>query len=554
MGRMERRQAAQMGRAVNQATPYSIAAPVGGLNSRDALANMPETDAILIDNLFCQPTWVEVREGHTTLATFAGNCETLMAYAALGANPNELFAAVNSGNTTYSIYRVDNAGGGTVGAPVVGGSGNTIQAITSTQYDYAQYGTTSADVLMLVNGVDQPLLWDGSAWHSLTITSTPYALTGSGVTNATLASLNMVVVYKQRMWFVQAGTFNVYYLSQNTFAGALTLLNVGSNFKLGGFLQTVITVSIDNSAGTNDYIAFISNQGEVIMFQGYDPASVSTWSVSAHFRIGAPVGLGRRAWQKVGMDALIVCQDGFLLLSQAMLTDRTQTNNPVSDKIRFGVNQDMQLYSGYVGWQVLLYPAGNKIIVSVPTSPAFGASFWYVMNTITGAWSTFGRMMSPLNGFCLENFNNQLYYGTSGSVEMADNGTTSDNGQPVTASVKVAFSYMGEKGNLKTWTMCQPIFSTSGTLSVVVTLNVDFDTTAPTGSIPVSSGTSAAWGSLWTTPTYWAENHGISKSWIGLAGCGYCAALNMRFAANDISVQWQSTNFLFQQGGVFYGR
>lgn len=201
-----------------EAQGYTLAAPVGGINARDALANMPETDAIVLDNMFCQPSWVELRRGKSTLATFAGNALSVMAYNALNAL-NQLYAgAISAG--VGSIYRVDNAGGGSAGAAVVGGVGNTVQAVTNVQYDWTMLGTGSAEALVLVNGVDNPLIYDGT-WHSITGVSSPYSWTSGP---SPLTSLSQVVRYKSRLWFVQAGTLNVYYLPQNVFAGALTLL------------------------------------------------------------------------------------------------------------------------------------------------------------------------------------------------------------------------------------------------------------------------------------------------------------------------------------------
>jgi hypothetical protein len=207
------KQRARQGRAQNVAQTYNLIAPVGGLNTKDALASMPETDAVIIDNLFCQTTWVELRGGKSVLATLTGTPETLIPYQALGSGTAQMFAGVNNSGTR-SIFRVDNAGGGAVGAPVVGGAGNVVQALTSTNFDYEQFGTGSGEYEILVNGSDGPMIYDGSTWQVVTGVSAPFAWTGFG----SLSSLRQVAVYKQRLWFAQAGTFNVYYLPQNVVA------------------------------------------------------------------------------------------------------------------------------------------------------------------------------------------------------------------------------------------------------------------------------------------------------------------------------------------------
>jgi hypothetical protein len=522
------------------ASSRSIPAPVGGLNARDALANMPETDAIILDNWFPQPKWVEIRGGKKTLATFTGQCETLAAYSATGGV--QLFAAVVNG-ATRSLYRVDNVGGGAVGAPVVGGAAGTIQAISSTRYDWWQFGTGSAEVLYLLNGTDSPLLFDGTSWYAVTNASSPYAITG-----ANPASFTCVASYHQRLFFLD-GTLNAWYLPIDSIAGAVTQLILAPLFQLGGKLVSILSISIDNAAGANDYIAFLSNQGEVIVYQGTDPSQASTWSLSAHFRIGRPIGAGRRCWQKVGSDAALICSDGVILLSEALLTDRSQEKNAVSDKIRHSINQQIQSFGNNFGWQAQLHPFGNKLIINVPTTEN-QASFAYVMNTLTGAWCTIGQYASSWNAFCFESIGDNLYFGANGAAYQGDV-NQDDAGAAIVARVKPAFSYFETPGQLKAWQMARPIFTATGALQVGLTLNVDFDNSAPTGTIGTSQGNSAPWNtSLWTTPTYWGDALVITKNWIGIGGVGYCAAMQLQIAALDVTLQWQSTDYIFQPAGM----
>ncbi len=531
-----------------QAAPPSgkgrtIPSPIGGLNARDALANMPETDAVVLDNFFPQRTWVESRNGSLTLATFSGSCETVAAYA--GLTTSLLFGAVvNSG--VRSIFRVDNAGGGPVGAAVVGGAGNTVQAINNTQYDWAMFSSGSANVLYLVNGSsnDNPLLFDGTTWYSISQTSSPYALTGVNP-----ALLNTVAVYHQRLWFTQANSFNVWYLAQNTFAGALTLLPLGALFKLGGYLVAILTISIDNAAGTNDYIAFVTSQGEVAVYTGYDPSQIATFSLSAIFRIGIPLAVGRRTWQMIGSDAAIVCADGLVMLSEELLTDRTQQAGNLSDKVRQSINFDIQQYGGEFGWQVQLFPAGNKLFLSVPTVSDSDA-FCYVQNMLNGSWCTFGLLASSWNPFCFETLGNNCYCGTAGAVLQIDTGN-SDSGTAIQCFAQQAYSYFDTPGQMKRWNMARPVFVVNGSLAVGISLAVDFNPQLPTGSVPISTGNSAIWNvSLWTTPTYWGDAQIISKRWIGLGGLGYCAGMQLAATVLSINLQWQSTDFLYEDAGI----
>lgn len=608
------------------AESYTTAAPVGGLNSRDALANMPETDAIILDNWFPQPTWVEFRRGKTTLATFTGNCQSVMAYNSLSGS-NQLYAGVNNAGTG-SIYRVDNAGGGSAGSAVVGGAGNTVQAVTNTVYDWTLFGTGSAEVLYLLNGADAPLLYDGTTWWPISaVTATitgitqaasavvtintvsgsnpfslgnnvgfsgvvgmtqinglvgritaiggssgawtftvninslgftayssggtvnPYTLTGGP---ASLSSLSYVTRYKSRLWFIQGGTFNVYYLPQNVFAGALTLLPMGPNFNQGGSLAMMATDSIDNSAGVNDYAAFISTVGEVVMFQGYDPSQTATWYEAGHFQIGRPLANGRRGWIKLGSDAAVLGVDGLIPLSKALVADRSQPLIAITDKIRNSINADAQAYGSVQGWQIVLYPIGTKIVLNVPTLVNVN-SYQYVQNTISGAWCTFGKMNSPWNALCFETMGDNLYYGTVGSVAQCDTGT-SDDGNAYIVTAKPAFNYMGDQQTQKIFCQYQPIFQNQGNITYTVTINVDFDPTGASSSIVTSTGSSAVWNiSLWNTPTFWGDATHISKPWIGLSNSGYCASVQLQASVAGLTSKWQSSKYIYKSGGIFYG-
>lgn len=604
----------------------SLPAPIGGLNARDAIANMDPNDAVVIDNFFVQPSWVETRNGYSVLGTFTGLCQTLMAYGSI-AGTNQLYAAVNNAGAR-SIFRTDNASGGSVGAAIIGGAtfalagvaitgtagqfsctassallfvnqtvtisgtfggtgsitgyanpttylisatnGSTtftlktqagvaivttagtptgltytvtnVQAITNTRYDWVQFGTGSAEVLYALNGADNPLLYDGTNWYSVSGTSATYALTG--VTPSTLIS---AATYKQRLWFIAKNSMDVWYLAQNTIAGALTQLNLAANFTLGGQLVMIITVSIDNAGGTNDYIAFVTNQGEVAVFSGYDPSSVNTWSLSAKFRIGRPITNGRRGWQKMGSDALMIGADGFILMSEALLTDRSQTKNAVSDKIRSAVSSDILNYAANLGWQVILFPMGGKVIVNVPTTTD-NSSYQYVMNTLNQAWSTWNKVNNGYNAFCWENMGDGLYFGSNGFVAQADH-TESDGTQAITCTCQQAFNYFGDPGKLKRFTQARCIFLADGNMQAAISMGIDFGPPPAYRSIPLHTGSNTLWGSLWGSN--WGGSLKLSKRWAGVAGIGYSGSIAMATSVKNTQGQWQGSNIMYEPGGPF---
>src|SRR5262245_12958917 len=99
----------------------SIPAPVEGWDAITPIANMPETRAVTLDNMFPQPGYVEVRTGHKTHNRVTGTpaIESVMAYHALSSANDKLLAA---GGT--AIWDVTTAVSATVSTTVLGGLTN----------------------------------------------------------------------------------------------------------------------------------------------------------------------------------------------------------------------------------------------------------------------------------------------------------------------------------------------------------------------------------------------------------------------------------------------
>jgi hypothetical protein len=80
----------------------NIPAPFGGLNSRDSLDAMEQTDAIVMSNFFPTVEKITTREGFSSFCTGVGtgNVETLVEH---NAGANRQLLAVGSNGTLYQI-------------------------------------------------------------------------------------------------------------------------------------------------------------------------------------------------------------------------------------------------------------------------------------------------------------------------------------------------------------------------------------------------------------------------------------------------------------------
>lgn len=502
----------------------TLPAPIDGMNARDSLALMKPTDAINLENLIPTPTDVEMRRGWDAHATFTGNPEAIIPYNGLGAR--KLFAGVVSGSVR-SLFDV--TGAGAAGAAVVGGAGDTVQALTSTRFDYTQVGTSGGSFLSLVNGADDPLEYDGATW----------SVTGTTSADCDIAHLFTVALYGGRLFYAEVNTFNVHYLAAGAKSGALTELPLGSLFKLGGSLNSLLTLTDANNI-VADYIGFLSTEGELVAFTG-DVADADSWTLAAHFVVGRPVTRGNRTWCKWGTDALLICADGLLPLRKALAADDRNRALSISDRISTLINQDFISHGSRFGWSVLVHPTNNKILLNVPLAELSDARQW-VMNTRHQRWCKF----TGWRAFCMAVQQDQLYFGTADKVVKADGpAALSDGGDPIYFKSKQAFNYFGSRGDVKLPGMMQPTFSMDGSMQLSVSVDIDFkERTMPT-LVPISGTSGDPWGGLWDVT--WSGALSVQQPWYSLDGCGVCFAPRVEGVSDDSMFRWSASLFTLRK-------
>jgi hypothetical protein len=497
----------------------SIQSPTGGLNAKDPLANMKETEAVTMENYFPEPSRVVSRNGYVTHASgITGVVETLAFYND-GTNKS-LFGFVDG-----DIFDVTSAGA--VGAAEVTG-------LTNSRFQTINMGTAGGFFLLCVNGADKMQVYNGSTWYADGTTTTV-----TGIDTADCIHINN---FKNRVWLIEKDTFNAWYLPVSSIGGAANNLDLSGLFKLGGYLMAMANWTIDNAAGIDDYAAFITSEGEVALYKGTDPSSSTTWALVGTFRMGKP--LGRRCFCKAGADVLVLTTDGAFPLSKALLTDRSQLNLAATDKISNLINRDVLQYKQNYGWQPIIHPTGNKLIINVPTVEG-QESEQYVMNTTHGAWCKF----TGWNSICYEILDDRLFFGGVDGVFEADTGK-SDDGSNITGVVQQAFSYFGSKGQNKKFQMVRPIIISEGSIVPALLMNTDFQENRTTTSSFSFGTTGTAWDTGdWDVST-WISDDNLTAKWQSVSGVGFSGGIRLVTDLKDISCAWVSTDFVFEVGGV----
>lgn len=505
--------------AASKAT--TIPSPVGGLNDRDSIADMPPSDALVLDNWWPYPSYIAVRKGSANHATgFPAAVETLAEYLP-PSGASKLFAV--SGGSIY-----DATAAGAIGAAAVSG-------LTNSRWQWQGITTPGGSFLYMVNGVDKPQLFNGTTWTAIDGASTP-AITG--VTTTTLAH---VTLFKNRLFFVQDNSLNLWYLPVNSIGGAASVIDLGSVFRMGGEITAAYTWTIDAGSGSDDHLVIISSNGEVAVYRGTDPSSATDWGLVGVFMLGRP--LGRRCAAKMGGDLVVSSTEGVYPLSKALLSMAINRQAALSDKIQNSISEATQLYSGNDGWQVELFPDANMLIVNIPAGN--GANFQYIQNTITSAWTKF----TGWDARCWLNASSGLYYGSGSAVVRAWVGTR-DNVIGIQADVLPAFSMFGRTTQNKYFTMVRPNILTNGAPSIRYSLNLDYTPQEPTGLLSTGTTYGMTWGSMTWGSMVWGGQVVPLFRWQTVGGVGNSAAIRIKVLNNGAEVRLNSVDYLHQGGGL----
>lgn len=510
--------------------PFTLVAPTGGWNARDAVANMPQSDAEIMDNWFPEATDVRTRNGSQTYASGSfGQVETLFSYA----KQNTLQLLCAAGTQVYSITTVQASG-------TILASSTIAQGLSNARWQYVNIGTPGGSFLVSVNGVDAGQIYNGTSWFAQTVFN-------GGSSPATIIPSN-VCVYNRRIFYTEANTLRFAYHEQvNAIGGTVTPFDISGLCPRGGYLMGIDTWTRDAGSGPDDYICFVTSMGEVVVYVGIDPSSATTWSMVGVYKIPAP--LSYRSTQKLGGDLLIATEGGVYPLSEA-ISGPLQQQAAISDKIRNKVSESAALYRANYGWEVRYASASHMLILNVPKSTGT-ATDQYVMNANTGAWTRFTGLVAN----CFAVHNNKLYFGGNGKVVQADVAVINvsgggDDGTNISCDVKQAASVFQLPGRLKHFKMFRPQIASDGDLPISMGIDVDFSNSILTNIPSPVPGTFATWDmNLWDTCD-WADAPFSQPQWQGVAGLGTYGQVRMTGAISNESIRWFSTDIILEPGGM----
>jgi hypothetical protein len=350
----------------------------------------------------------------------------------------------------------------------------------------AQFTTTATSYLLVADEVNGYFYYDGTTW------TTAPTLSGS---IADSRSVNYVFVWKNRVWLSEQDTASAHYLATGAISGAASEFAFGNKFSYGGHLKGLYSFTRDGGAGIDDFLVAIGAGGDLLVYQGYDPAAVATFELKGSWYIG-DMPAGKRVAVSFGGDLVVLSVYGLLSVSK-LLSGKSiaEPDFYLTYKIAKHIRDLMATDRTTRGWDVFVDSVHGLLIIN---TPKLGVSDYiqFAADLNTGAWGIWRGV--PMFSSII--YQGRLYFGTSGTganakVYYMDGHVDNlllvggDSGQ-VAFSGQTAFQVLGVPSQSQI-VFINPYFIAEFSPSFVVEAMYDFnqaEISAGTGSPPVSGG------------------------------------------------------------------
>jgi hypothetical protein len=457
---------------------------------------MPPDYAVILDNAVAKPGWDELRGGCAVWVQGLsdGPVETVMTYRPQ-ASAEIMFAS--TGNTVWDIS--------IQGAPTI-----SLAGISNDRWQYINF-TPAGNIahLIAVNGSDIGKMYNGS-WANFTV---------AGISTASIININ---IHKRRIWLIEANSTNAWYLATDAIAGTATKFELGSLITKGGTLVAMGTWTIDGGSGPDDYAAFITSEGQTIIYKGTDPNNANAWALVGVFNLPPPIGT--RCFMPYGSDLLLISYEGVIPLSKALPFDPSGIRSiALTNRIQQAMLNASQAGRTLFGWQMQSFPLQGLLMMNVPVEESV-TQVQFVMYALTGAWSRF----TGWNANCFELFNKSLYFGdNNGNVNLAYAGGA-DIVNPINLDIKTAFNYYDSPGRIKVMQLARPFIVAGGSISPTLGVDVDFGEADLSSPIALFGPNGGVWDTAIWDADLWATTSRVNVDWQSVGAIGTAISLRMK--------------------------
>ena len=380
------------------AQQFTIPSSTGGINALDNLMQMPPVDCLYCHNLMPSEYGLRLREGYKEWATNVpgGAVKTMIAFEGQNADASadRLFAVTSSGIYNVSVF------GTTAPVEALAFTDNTPEA----GYGVSTEFTNDANERFLYYADSRNGLF---AYEESTDLWTPATFTGP---DFDITDVAFVMSWKNRLWFIQENSGDAFYTEVNAVAGTVTKFTFGSKFTHGGELKCLYSWTIDGGAGLDDLLIAVSRGGDVLVYQGVDPALAPDqeggFTLVGSYFIGE-LPESRRIGAAHGGELYLLSTYGIVsvrdLLQGVPAEDKVRSP---SAKISRYLRRAVQAQKDSRVWELVIYPADGFLQIVTPYQEAKDAIQWN-QNLLTKAWGMWRGV--PVN--CAATWNAGYYVG-----------------------------------------------------------------------------------------------------------------------------------------------
>jgi hypothetical protein len=432
--------------------------------------------------------------------------------------------------------------------PLIGGGPDLPCDLTNARWQHINFANSAGVHLIACNGADN-IIWVNP------VSATTRISAGDGTVN-TISGIDPkllihVYAHQKRIWFVEKNSTRGWYLPPDQLFGVAKSFDFGGYWTRGGYLQQIITWTVDDGEGADDHLIAISSEGQVSVFKGVDVDGADTWGLHGVYYAGAPVG--RRCACRYGGDVLILTQHGIVHLTDLLKSTKVNPTQDSSAKyIQQLISSAVNATGDLFGWQPFVYPGNNMLIINIPATTT--TSFQFAMNDITKAWSEF----IGYQAYCWELHNQLPFYGGFGAVYRAWEGGTDDSyiqgglvveGADIRSEAQTVFSYFNTLGKQKHFKMVRPTLLSRGQFALSLSVNTDFVFDTPVSPTAFDFVVPGTWDEDYWDEAVWAGGLTTYKSWQSVVGIGTAAAIRILLRTRQETF-WVSTDWLLEEGGV----
>lgn len=372
---------------------YTFPASTGGINSLDNLMTMAPEDCLYAHNLMPSEYGLRLRKGYRlwTDDIDGGNpVNTIIPFEgqAADASLDRMWAVTENGIFDVTIPDQVNPVQDVVFGNQTEGSGFGVWTeFTNDATDrFLQY----ADQL---NG-----LWEYSETTGL--------WTVPSLTGPVVGDIAFVTTWKNRLWYIEESSGDAWYLAPDSNSGNCTKFTFGSKFKHGGELKAIYNWTIDGGEGVDDLLVAISRGGDVLVYQGTDPATVDGFGLVGSFFIGE-IPETRQLGVSYGGELYLLSTYGLTslrdLLQGVVPSDAGKSPSAkISRFLRDAVSEGKDA----LNWGLRIHPTDGFLQLIGPYDEP-SVAIQYNQNLLTQAWGMWRGV--PVN--CAETWNAKYYIG-----------------------------------------------------------------------------------------------------------------------------------------------